>query len=99
LQCDLGYIASGEVTCMEDGSWAGASCLFECPHLTMTGDCFRLSNQVYDLQPDLVAGKPHYIGVVSHRQALPALLFISAYTTDKSVWRADYAPARLLRRR
>ena len=99
LQCDLGYIASGEVTCMEDGSWAGASCLFECPHLTMTGDCFRLSNQVYDLQPDLVAGKPHYIGAVSHRQALPALLLISAYKTDKSVWRADYAPARLLRRR
>ena len=40
----------------------GASCLFECPHLTLTGDCFRESNQVYNLAPDLVDGKPHDIG-------------------------------------
>lgn len=62
LQCDGGYIASGPVSCMADGAWAGGSCLFECPHLTLTGDCFRIANQVYDLQPDSINGKAHYIG-------------------------------------
>jgi hypothetical protein len=80
-QCDGGYIASGEVTCMEDGQWAGASCLFECPHLTLTGDCFRESNQVYNLAPDLVDGKPHYIG-----EDLPLHIY---YDERDRVWLMD----------
>merc|ERR1719329_1344285 len=31
----------------------------------MTGDCFRGSNQVYNLADDLVDGKPHYVGATT----------------------------------
>ena len=62
LECISGYISTGSAVCNEDGTWSGASCLFECQTLQLEGDCFLAARQEYAAQEELLNGKPHYVG-------------------------------------
>jgi hypothetical protein len=62
VKCDQGYVSSSPATCSAAGKWVGGGCHFECPELTLSGDCDGIGNGHYKVQTKLKNGKAHYLG-------------------------------------